>query len=96
MMPDALQVAPQVVSVVLENDRIRVLDFKFRKGDKTAMHSHPANFVYALETGTFRSTSPDGKSTTVTMKKGDSSFSERNTHSVEYLTSGELLQVELK
>lgn len=95
-MPDALQVAPKVVRVLFENDRIRVLDFKLKKGDKTAPHSHPANFVYALESGTFTSVSPDGKSTTVKMKKGDSSFSEANTHSAEYLTSGELLQVEPK
>jgi len=96
MAPEIMQVAPKLVSVVFENDRIRVLDFRFKKGDKTAMHSHPANFVYALQSGTFNSISPEGKSTTVKMKKGDASFSEANTHAVEYVSPGELLQVELK
>jgi quercetin dioxygenase-like cupin family protein len=85
-----------LVRVVFENDRIRVLDFKFKKGQKTAMHAHPANFVYALKSGKFTSIAPDGRPTTVTMKKGESSFSEANIHAVEYLTAGELLQVELK
>ena len=96
MTSDAAEVAPKIVKVLFENDRIRVLDFKFKKGDKTAQHSHPANFVYALETGKFTSVAPGGKSTTVKMEKGESSFSEANTHAVEYLSSGELLQVELK
>lgn len=96
MTQDAAQVAPKIVSVLFENDRIRVLDFRFKKGDSTAMHSHPANYVYALKSGKFQSVSPDGRSVTVEMKQGESSFIEANTHAVTYLSSGELLQVELK
>ena len=96
MTQDLAQIAPKIVSVLFENDRISVLDFKFKKGDSTPMHSHPPNYVYALKTGRFNTISLDGQLITVEMKQGESSFIDGNTHSVQYLPSGELLQVELK
>lgn len=96
MTPDVLQVAPKSTKVLFENDKIRVLEMKFKKGQKLAMHSHPANFVYAVTSLKFKSISQDGKAKIVKMKKGESSSSEPSTHAVENHIPGVLLHIELK
>jgi quercetin dioxygenase-like cupin family protein len=96
MSEDVLKVAPSSAKVIFENDRIRVLQYKFKKGQKLTMHSHPANFVYALTSVKFKSISADGKTQTVKMKKGESAWSDGSSHAVENLAKSVLLQVELK
>ena len=96
MTPDVVQVAPKSAKVLYENEKVRVLELKFRKGQKLAMHSHPANFIYALTAARFKSTSTDGKTSVVRVKKGESSWSEASSHSVENLIPGTLLQIEFK
>nr|NIP31626.1 hypothetical protein [Candidatus Dadabacteria bacterium]NIQ16433.1 hypothetical protein [Candidatus Dadabacteria bacterium] len=46
MAQDAVKVAPESYKVLLENDRVRVLEFQIKPGKKDAMHSHPAYIVY--------------------------------------------------
>ncbi len=96
MTPDVVQVAPKGARVLYENEKVRVLELKFKKGQKLALHSHPNNFVYAVTASRFKSTHPDGKSNIVRMKKGESSWSEAGSHSVENLKSGVILQIEFK
>lgn len=91
-----LKVAPRSAKVLFENDSIRVLELKFRKGQKLAMHSHPPNFVYAMTSSKFKSISREGKVETVKMKKGDSAWSDGSSHAVENQISAVLLQIELK
>jgi len=68
---DPVTLYPGNYTVLLENERIRVLDFKLVKGAKEAMHEHPANVVYVLAPFTIRFTSPDGKSSVRQAKAGD-------------------------
>lgn len=96
MAKDVLKAAPNSAKVLFENDRIRVLQYKFKKGQKLPMHSHPANFVYALTSVKFKSTSPQGETETVKMKKGKSAWSNGSSHAVENLAKSVILQVELK
>ncbi len=96
MTPDVLQVAPKAHKVLYENDKIRILEGRFRKGQKLATHSHPQNFVYAVTPMKLTSTSPDGKTRIVKMKKGECSFNEAMSHAVESLVGGVFLQIELK
>src|ERR1700757_3814014 len=39
---DVVKVAPEQFKVVLENEHVRVLEFRMKPGDKEAMHTHPA------------------------------------------------------
>jgi aspartyl/asparaginyl beta-hydroxylase (cupin superfamily) len=95
--PDAVQVAPKTTKVLYENDKIRVLEERFRKGQKVPMHSHPPHFAYAVTRLKFRLTGPDGKTAMVNMKKGDVGFSEEiDTHKVENFLPGVILVVEVK
>ncbi len=96
MTPDVLQVAPKAHKVLYEDEKIRVLEGRFRKGQRLATHSHPQNFVYAVTPMKLKSVSPDGKTRIVKMKKGESSFNEEMSHAVESLVAGVFLQIELK
>ncbi|MBI3950682.1 MAG: hypothetical protein HY314_09540 [Acidobacteria bacterium] len=59
---DPVQVAGDMYKVILENDRVRVLDVHIAPGAKTAMHSHPDIVGVILEPSTTKWTLPDGKS----------------------------------
>jgi quercetin dioxygenase-like cupin family protein len=97
MTKDVLKAAPKSVKILYENDTFRVLEMKFKKGQKLEMHSHPANFVYAVTPMKYKSTSREGKTSVVTLKGGQSAFSsEGSEHAVENLTAGVLLQIEMK
>jgi oxalate decarboxylase/phosphoglucose isomerase-like protein (cupin superfamily) len=95
--PDAVQAAPKTTKVLYENDKIRVLEERFTKGQRVPMHSHPPHFAYAVTRMKFRLTFPDGKAAMVNMKKGDVGFSEEiDTHAVENYLPGIILVVETK
>jgi len=95
--PDAVQVAPETTKVIFENDKIRVLEERFRKGQKVAMHSHSPYFAYAVTKMKYRLVTPDGRATTVELKRGDWGHSERIvTHAVENYLPGIMLVVETK
>ena len=51
MPEDAVKVAPHAYKVVLENDKVRVLESRMKPGDKTEMHGHPALVAVAMGTG---------------------------------------------
>ena len=98
MSADPVKVAPNVYRVVFENERVRVLEAKAKKGQKSAMHKHPSNFVYVLESGQAKFTSPDGKTQKVQMKAGDALWFDEQEHASENVgtTTARALIVELK
>lgn len=95
---DLVKVAPNNTKVLLENDRARVLDFQAKPGEKTAMHSHPAGFIYSLSTGKVKFTAPDGKTTEAELKAGGAAWTEAQTHASENVgtTDTHVLIIELK
>ncbi len=58
---DPVQVAPEHYTVLLDNDRVRVLEFRDQPGDKIPMHSHPDYVAYFLEPMQRRCSFPDGR-----------------------------------
>ena len=59
---DPVRISPQYYTVRFENDRVRVLEYHLKPGEKEAMHSHPPGLVYFLNDATIRITLPDGTS----------------------------------
>jgi quercetin dioxygenase-like cupin family protein len=59
---DPVNVAGDVYKVIVENDRVRVLDVTIPAGTKTAMHSHPDSAAVVLEPGTIKWTRANGRS----------------------------------
>jgi quercetin dioxygenase-like cupin family protein len=95
---DVAKVNPKTVTVKLDNAKVRVLDALLPPGAKEQMHSHPSSIVYVLSNGTFRSHTPDGKTTDRTVKAGDVLYREPLTHWSENIgtTPLHMIVVELK
>ncbi len=96
---DPVKVAPNNFKVLLENDRVRVLDFHSKTGEKIPMHSHPAYISYAISgSGKTKFTSADGKTSERGGTVGEAAWRDPETHASEYLGPGDIhaLLVELK
>jgi quercetin dioxygenase-like cupin family protein len=95
---DVMKVSPETHKVLLENDRVRVLDARMKPGEKVAMHSHPANVAYFLSDGKIKITYPDGKTEEREVKAGVTAWSDGVTHAAENVGTTEFheLQIELK
>jgi hypothetical protein len=77
---DAVKTDGDKYRVMLENDCVRVLDYRDRPGEKTHQHRHPAFVLYALSPFKRTLTLPDGKVLTREFKQGDVMWSEEQTH----------------
>ncbi len=95
---DPVKISPKLYTVLLENDQVRVLDYRDKTGEKEPMHSHPAMVVYVLAGTKLRFTTPDGKSEERESKAGTAIWSEPVTHSTENVgaSEGHVLLIELK
>ena len=80
---DALKAAPEITTLMMENERVRVFSVRFKPGQKTIMHSHPDNVVYALNAGKLKIILPDNKSNEVNLKAGQAIWMEAGQHAVE-------------
>ena len=86
---DAAIVASETYKVYLENDRVRVLEYRVQPGKKNAMHSHPDYLWFALIPEKFKLTFPDGKTIDSEARAGKMLFYEAETHSYENVGSTE-------
>ena len=94
---DAIKAAPNHFKVLLENDRVRVLDFHGNAGEKVAMHSHPAYVSYTVSgSGKSKFTSPDGKTTETEVEVGKALWHDAETHASESTGTVHALLIELK
>ncbi len=66
--------------VLLENERVRVLAYTDRPGDRTHEHHHPAFVLYALAPFKRKLVLPDGSERIREFKAGDVLFSPGETH----------------
>ena len=95
---DPVPLYPDNYKVLLENDRVRVLDFQLKKGAKENFHAHPAAVTYVLAPFKIRFTFPDGTTRVREAKAGDVFFGEAVLHSPENIgdTDAHGLLVEMK
>jgi quercetin dioxygenase-like cupin family protein len=89
MVQDAVQVAPHVYTVLLENERVRLLEVRLKPGDSSAMHSHPAYVIYGLEGGKVKFNAPSGETAEIELKAGDVMWREPEEHAVDNIGSTE-------
>jgi quercetin dioxygenase-like cupin family protein len=95
---DMVKVAPKNCTVVLDNDRVRVVSVVIKPGEKLEMHSHAAHIVYALTSGKTKYAFSDGKTEEREVKAGQAVWSDGVTHSAENIatTESRALVIELK
>jgi quercetin dioxygenase-like cupin family protein len=97
MAQDVVTVAPDV-KVLLENDRVRVLESKLKPGEVEGMHSHPEYIAYFLAPTTLKITTPDGKSSVKKPPAGKVLYGKGATHRIENVgdTLQRVLVIEIK
>lgn len=95
---DPVPLYPENYKVLLENDRVRVLDFRLAKGAKESAHRHPAHVVYVLTGFKVRFSLGTGETVLRETKDGEVLFSQPVTHASENIgtTDAHGILVELK
>jgi hypothetical protein len=94
---DPVVTDPQFYSVVFENERVRVLEYRDRPGDRTSVHSHPDMVIIPLATFRRRLTVGD-RTVEVEKTAHDAGWVDACTHVGENIgeTESHVLFVELK
>jgi beta-alanine degradation protein BauB len=96
---DVLDVASNAYRLVMENDRVRVLEVVLRPQEQAVMHNHPHDHViYVLNDARFRLEFPDGKTGEFDLKSGQALMMDAGAHETTNIgiTVGRNLVVELK
>ena len=95
---DPLKVAPDMYKLLLENDRVRVMEVVFKPGSKIAKHSHPDHFVYVASAGKLTIHKADDSKSEADLKVGDVMWIGAETHWAENpgTTEVRLIVTELK
>lgn len=93
---DAMQYGLKHLTVLAEDQKVRVLRYAPRKGDKTQIHSHPSAVVYVLKGGRVKYTMPDGSTKIAELKAGEALIRPPVTHSDEALDDVEAILIEIK
>jgi beta-alanine degradation protein BauB len=85
---DAPTMAPRSFRVVLENERVRVLEFKSRPGFGVCgegMHSHPDHVTVSLTGAKLKVTTADGKAKFEDIPAGTVFYAPAEVHSAEVI-----------
>ena len=95
---DAVKLSPQYYKVLLENDQVRVLEYRLKPGGKEIMHSHPAGVLYGFGDAKLKVTYPDGKTEEIVATGGEAHWRNPVTHALENVgnTEAHALVVEPK
>jgi hypothetical protein len=85
-------------SVILENERVTVLRYHDKPGDKTFQHAHPDYVIYAESSFKRRLTFPDGRKQEVEVKTGSVGWMKGHMHIGENIgdTNTDVIMFELK
>jgi quercetin dioxygenase-like cupin family protein len=96
---DQAKSSADITKVLLDNDRVRVLETRLKPGGKLPKHAHPAHAVYAFTPAKVKFTTyPDEKTSEKSMEAGQAFVSGPVTHVVENVgtTDAHSLLVEIK
>ncbi len=95
---DPLETDGDKYSVVLENERVRVLRYHDKPGDKTLQHAHPDYVLYAESSFKRRLTFTDGRQHEVDVKAGSVVWMKAHVHIGENIgdTNTDVIIVEVK
>lgn len=97
MSADPTQTDPDKYKVIFENDRVRVLEYTDKPGDRTSPHGHPDSLMYTLSSFERRLIDGDRRRD-VQMQAGQVNWLSAQEHSGENIgaTDTHVLFVELK
>ena len=88
---DPAKLDPAMYKVILENKKLRAIDYHLKAGEQEPMHSHPCGvFVYFFTDANMKSTLADGKSSESHSRAGDVAWRDPVTHFAKNVGSGEV------
>ena len=95
---DPVKTSPHYYKVLLENNQVRVLEYRLKAGEKEPMHSHPAGVVYVLSGATLKFSYPDGRTEEKAAATGETIWRDPVTHAVENTgkTEAHAIAIDLK
>jgi len=95
---DGVKVAPENYKVLLDNTRVRVVDFTLKPGQKSPMVARPNRVIYAITPAIGKLTGSDGKTIPMNRKAGEAWWREAESLAVENTGKTEIhtVVVELK
>jgi quercetin dioxygenase-like cupin family protein len=95
---DPVKLSPQYYTVVVDNEFVRVLEYRLKPGQKEPMHTHPCGVVYYLTGTRWKATAQDGKTTETETRAGQIVWRGITTHAAENAgkTEARALAIELK
>lgn len=98
MAQDALSVAPQSVTVLFENEQVRVLRESLLPGQQMPLHMHPARVSFALADSRLTLADSTGGTAVQEARAGDVTWGEPITHAVTNSggASAEYIHFEIK
>ena len=79
MGPDPAVTNPDLYKLVFENDRVRVLEYRDRPGDRTTPHGHPDSVMITLSAFR-RRLSTDGRQVEVELPAGQARWLDAQDH----------------
>ncbi|GAB3380242.1 cupin domain-containing protein [Lysobacter fragariae] len=77
---DMAVTAGKHVKVLLDNEKVRVMELSFAPGESTGMHSHGDNIVYYITGGKAKQTMGDGSTKERVTQPGEALWSGPVTH----------------
>ena len=83
MKGEKAKMGAPTTKVLLENERVRVSDTRFKPGDKSEMKERPDRVIYYIKGGEFKRYTPDGKTENYKRKNGEVAFTKKNTAALE-------------
>lgn len=89
---DPLTIGPTIYRLILENDRVRVLEARFQPGEKVGPHVHPDHVVVVTSAGKLAITNAEG-TRELDAKVGDVFFIPAETHSAQNVGTTEFVCV---
>jgi quercetin dioxygenase-like cupin family protein len=98
-IPDVMISASKTYKLLLENERVRVMEVVLKPGEKAPMHNHPNDHVvYVVNDAKLRLDFPDGKSAEFDLKSGQAVMIDAGPHETTNVgsTLGRNVVVEIK
>ncbi len=95
---DPVKQSPQYYKVLLENDQVRVLEYRLKPGEKEPMHTHTPGVLYIFGDAKMKTTYPDGRTAESSGGAGEAHWRNPVTHAVENVgtTEAHALAVDVK
>ena len=96
-MSDPVESNPSLYSVVFENDRVRVLEYRDQPGDRTTPQTHPDSVIVTMS-GFERRLSVGDQVRDVSLESGHAAWLPAQTHAGENIGASEthVMFIELK